>query len=264
MTEEEKLQKAYFVLGLEPGSPLDSINRRHKRLIMVWHPDRFPTEDGKKDAEEELKKINNAKDDLKKHFDQSHKASGACACKPSQGASTQSSNQGSGRSGQGPGPGPGKRKTTQENNREEAEAQRRSREREAQAAAEAAEKERQRQAAASAQAAQQSAQAAAEQTKLLADCDVANYLAILGELFGNFSGRAQEQAFASYLNDFWRNHGKAIQFLKPFDFGKDPNQHPEISVRNAHDGFRNSVIGSERQFQIEPFFCNEKTHLIGG
>lgn len=169
MTEEEKLQKAYFVLGLEPGSPLDSINRRHKRLIMVWHPDRFPTEDGKKDAEEELKKINNAKDDLKKHFEQSHKASGACACKPSQGASTQSSNQGSGRSGQGPGPGPGKRKTTQENNREEAEAQRRSREREAQAAAEAAEKERQRQAAASAQAAQQSAQAAAEQTKLLAD-----------------------------------------------------------------------------------------------
>ncbi|MGH2478945.1 MAG: J domain-containing protein [Ktedonobacteraceae bacterium] len=75
MTEEEKLAKAYFILGLEPGAPLDKITRRHKRLIMVWHPDRFPTEDGKKEAEEELKNINNAKDDLKNHFEKSHKAS---------------------------------------------------------------------------------------------------------------------------------------------------------------------------------------------
>lgn len=168
MTDEEKLQKAYFVLGLEPGSSLDAINRRHKRLIMVWHPDRFPTEEGKKDAEEELKKINNAKDDLKNHFEKNHKASGSCACKSSPGSSTQGSNQGSARSGQGP--GPGKRKTTQETNREEEEAQRRSRAREAKAAAEAAEKERQRQEAASAAAAQkQTAQQAAEQTKLLED-----------------------------------------------------------------------------------------------
>ncbi|MGI0135400.1 MAG: J domain-containing protein, partial [Candidatus Micrarchaeaceae archaeon] len=83
MTEEEKLAKAYFILSLEPGAPLDKIIKRHKRLIMVWHPDRFPTEDGKKDAEEELKKINNAKDDLKNHFENNHKASGPCACKPS-------------------------------------------------------------------------------------------------------------------------------------------------------------------------------------
>lgn len=142
-------------------------------LILVWHPDRFPSEEGKKDAEEELKKINNAKDDLKNHFEKSHKTSGACACKPSPGGSTQSSNQGSARSSQGPGPGPGKRKTTQETNREEAEAQRRSRAREQKAAAEAAEKERQRQAAASAAASaaatQQTAQQAADQTKLLED-----------------------------------------------------------------------------------------------
>jgi curved DNA-binding protein CbpA len=49
---EEKLKKAYFVMGLEPGAALDKITRRHKRLIMVWHPDRFPTADGKKEAEE--------------------------------------------------------------------------------------------------------------------------------------------------------------------------------------------------------------------
>jgi len=168
MTEEEKLQKAYFILGLEPGAPMDKVTRRHKRLIMVWHPDRFPTADGKNDAEEELKQINNAKDDLKAHFEKGHKPSGPCACKPSAGSSSQGSSQ-TGRSGQGPGPGPGKRKTTQETNREEAEAQRRSKEREQKAAAEAAEKERQRQAAASAAAPQQTAKEAIDQTKLLED-----------------------------------------------------------------------------------------------
>jgi hypothetical protein len=169
MTEEEKLQKAYFILGLEPGSPLDKITRRHKRLIMVWHPDRFPTEDGKKDAEEELKQINNAKDDLKNHFEKNHKASGPCACKSSTSGSAQGTNQGGARTGQGPGPGPGKRKTTQETNREEAEAQRRSKERQQKAAEEAAEKERQRREAASAEATRQTTQQAAEQTKLLDD-----------------------------------------------------------------------------------------------
>ena len=164
MTEEEKLQKAYFVLGLQPGDPMDKVIRRHKRLIMVWHPDRFPNEDGKKDAEEELKQINNAKDDLKSHFEKSHNASGSCACRPAPGASTQQ-----GSSGRSTGPGPGKRKTTQETNREEAEAQRRSREREAAAAAEAAEKERQKQAAYKAAAAEPTAQQAVDQAKLLAD-----------------------------------------------------------------------------------------------
>jgi DnaJ domain len=167
MTEEEKLQKAYFILGLEPGAPMDKITRRHKRLIMVWHPDRFPTDDGKKDAEEELKQINNAKDDLKSHFEKNHKASGPCACKPSAAGSTQHTYQSGARTGQGP--GPGKRKTTQETNREEAEAQRRSKERQQKAAEEAAEKERQRQAAASATATQQTTQQAADQTKLLDD-----------------------------------------------------------------------------------------------
>ena len=165
MTEEEKLQKAYFVLGLQPGDPMDKVIRRHKRLIMVWHPDRFPNEDGKKDAEEELKQINNAKDDLKNHFEKNHKPSGSCACRPAAGASSEST---AGRT-TGPGPGPGKRKTTQETNREEAEAQRRSREREAAAAAEAAEKERQKQAAYRQTAAEPTAQQAMDQAKLLAD-----------------------------------------------------------------------------------------------
>ncbi len=75
---------------------------------MVWHPDRFPTDDGKKDAEEELKQINNARDNLTNHFEKNHKANGACACKPTVGAAPKSNAQSGARSG----PGPGKRKTT--------------------------------------------------------------------------------------------------------------------------------------------------------
>lgn len=79
------LQKAYSILGLEPGSSKQSIQTRYRRLIMVWHPDRFVSPEDKKHAEDELKKINNAKDLLWKHFDSgTHKASG-CECQQSQG-----------------------------------------------------------------------------------------------------------------------------------------------------------------------------------
>lgn len=164
MTEEEKLQKAYFVMGLEPGAALDKVTRRHKRLIMVWHPDRFPTADGKKEAEEELKQINNAKDDLKNHFEKDHKDSGPCPCKASPGSTSQA-----GASSSHTGPGPGRRRTTQETDNEEAEAEQRSKARKQQSAAEEAEKSRQKQAGQSPESAYQTAQQAADQTKLLED-----------------------------------------------------------------------------------------------
>lgn len=151
-------------MGLEPGAALDKVTRRHKRLIMVWHPDRFPTADGKKEAEEELKKINNAKDDLKNHFEKDHKASGSCPCKPSAGSTSQAG-QSSGQTG----PGPGRRRTTQETDNEEAEAERRSKAREQQAAAEESETRRQKQASGSAEPVYQSAQEEADQAKRIAD-----------------------------------------------------------------------------------------------
>ena len=82
-----ELHKAYAVLGLDPGSSMESIMRRYKRLIMVWHPDRAPTPDHKEFAEEELKKINNAKDVLTKHFGASggHRATG-CECQAGAGS----------------------------------------------------------------------------------------------------------------------------------------------------------------------------------
>lgn len=147
MTEEEILAKAYAVLGIDGGSSLETINRRWKRLAMVWHSDRFPTEDGKADADEELKKINNARDVLKKHFATAHTETSNCACKPKSGTSQP------GRTGTGQGPGPGKRRTTQETSAaDEAEAKRRNQER-----ARAAEAERQKAAAEAAAKAAQSA-----------------------------------------------------------------------------------------------------------
>jgi curved DNA-binding protein CbpA len=115
-----EIQKALRILGLDPGSSKDAVQRRYKRLIMVWHPDRFPTAEGKADAEEELKKINNAKDVLYKHFDDgSHKASG-CEC--------QSDGAGSGRSNTNQGAHTGSER--QDNSADaEAEARRRDQER---------------------------------------------------------------------------------------------------------------------------------------
>lgn len=139
-----ELHKAYQILGLDPGSSKETIQRRWKRLAMVWHPDRFPNEEGKKDAEEELKKINNAKDILWLHFESgSHKSNG-CECQAS--ANNEQSGQQSGENrsghGRGPGPGPGPRKGGDP----EEEAKRRDAERQRRAAEEAARKQEQAQA----------------------------------------------------------------------------------------------------------------------
>lgn len=121
-----EIHKALAIFGLEPGVSQDAIQRRYKRLIMVWHPDRFPTDDGKKDAEEELKKINNANDVLKKHFASGHRASN-CECqKPAAGAEHRA---------HGPGPGPGPHRKPED---AEAQAKQRDEERKRKAAAEEA------------------------------------------------------------------------------------------------------------------------------
>ena len=165
MTEEEILARAYFVMGKESGTSMEIINARYKRLAMVWHSDRFSSKGDKENAEEEMKKINNARDDLKKHFSTNHKESGYCACRP--GAATDKPKE---RTGTGQAPGPGKRRTTQENNREEAEARRRNEERARRAAEdEAAAKAKQAAATAQRATAEQSVQSALEQTKLAAD-----------------------------------------------------------------------------------------------
>lgn len=164
MNDAETLAEAYFVLSLKPGDQMDKVNARWKRLAMVWHPDRFPSEDGKKEAEEELKKINDARDKLNKHFASEHKASGPCACNPTGAKPKQQE-----RSGTGQGPGPGKRRTTQENNYEEAEARRRNEERARRNAEQEAEKARQAAAAAETAKAQAAVKTAVDQSRQFDD-----------------------------------------------------------------------------------------------
>lgn len=77
-----ELHRALTALGLEPGAEFEIVKRRYRRLALVWHPDRMMNAEAKREAEEELKKINNSFDKLKKHFDTEHKSGPSCRCQP--------------------------------------------------------------------------------------------------------------------------------------------------------------------------------------
>lgn len=163
------LHKAYAVLGLEPGSSMESILRRYKRLIMVWHPDRAPTPEHKEFAEEELKKINNAKDILAKHFGSGggHKATG-CNCQPEAAkAAAGDTKSSSGGSSAGPGPNYHRTKSAEEKYQEEQAAKKRDADRKAREGQEA--KAKQAQEEYQKKSAQQSMESAMQQQNALAD-----------------------------------------------------------------------------------------------
>lgn len=77
-----ELHRAYNALGLEPGAPFETVKRRYRRLVLVWHPDRMTSAEAKHEAEEELKRINNQFEKLKKHFESDHKSGSSCRCQP--------------------------------------------------------------------------------------------------------------------------------------------------------------------------------------
>lgn len=134
------LQQAYVDLGIPIGASLEAVERRYKRLVMAWHPDRYPNEEHKREAEEELKKINNAKDLLKEHLKSSqHKDAGDCDCRMQAGAAEHTQSRQSGSSGPGR-----KAKTTAETRQEEFEAKFRDEERSRRAQYEQERQERQR------------------------------------------------------------------------------------------------------------------------
>lgn len=113
-----ELHKAYQALGLEPGAAFDTIKRRYRRLALVWHPDRMSSADAKREAEEELKKINNNFEKLKKHFESEHKSGPSCLCQsaaagPPPNTSQDRSNQNSDRSSSS-GPSEAERKRQEE------------------------------------------------------------------------------------------------------------------------------------------------------
>jgi len=63
------LEKSYKVLGLEPGASLEEVNQAYKDLAFIWHPDRIPQDNPRlrQKAEERLKEINHARDQLRSH-----------------------------------------------------------------------------------------------------------------------------------------------------------------------------------------------------
>lgn len=156
-----ELHKAYQALGLEPGTQFDTIKRRYRRLALVWHPDRTTSADAKREAEEELKKINNMFEKLKKHFESEHTSGPSCRCKPAA-AGPPPNNSHSAAGNQKTGPKPSSGPTEAERKRQEEEATRkRTEERQRQAA----EAEASQQAAEAAQRAQQKHQAAEDAIK---------------------------------------------------------------------------------------------------
>ncbi|MBX9948742.1 MAG: J domain-containing protein [Candidatus Obscuribacterales bacterium] len=156
-----ELHKAYQSLGLEPGNAFDTIKRRYRRLALVWHPDRMSSADAKREAEEELKKINNNFEKLKKHFESEHKSGPSCRCQPAaagpppNSSQNRSANQNN-NSGHSSGPSEAERKKQEEETSRKRTAEREKKE---------AEQEAARRAAQAAQSAQQKQHAANEAIK---------------------------------------------------------------------------------------------------
>jgi hypothetical protein len=65
------IHECYLVLELEPGTAWEDVRNAHKLLATVWHPDRFtgnPTLHAQ--AEQKLKRINEAYQTLKQRYEQ--------------------------------------------------------------------------------------------------------------------------------------------------------------------------------------------------
>lgn len=59
------INHAYEILGLEPGASQAQVKRTYRKLVKIWHPDRFLDQKQKQEAEEKIKLINVAYNKLK-------------------------------------------------------------------------------------------------------------------------------------------------------------------------------------------------------
>jgi tetratricopeptide (TPR) repeat protein len=59
------INHAYEILGLEPGASQAKVKRTYRKLVKIWHPDRFLDQKQKQEAEEKIKLINVAYNKLK-------------------------------------------------------------------------------------------------------------------------------------------------------------------------------------------------------
>lgn len=61
------IHHAYEILGLKPGASHKEVKQAYRKLVKVWHPDRFFSLEEKQKAEERIKKINEAYNQLKSY-----------------------------------------------------------------------------------------------------------------------------------------------------------------------------------------------------
>ncbi|MBE9049309.1 DnaJ domain-containing protein [Nostocales cyanobacterium LEGE 11386] len=59
------INHAYEILGLKPGASQEQVKQAYRKLVKIWHPDRFADPSQKQAAEEKIKEINVAYNKLK-------------------------------------------------------------------------------------------------------------------------------------------------------------------------------------------------------
>jgi curved DNA-binding protein CbpA len=59
------INHAYEILGLKPGASQGQVKQAYRKLVKIWHPDRFADPQQKQQAEEKIKEINVAYNKLK-------------------------------------------------------------------------------------------------------------------------------------------------------------------------------------------------------
>jgi tetratricopeptide (TPR) repeat protein len=65
MRDRLDINHAYEILELEPGASPAQVKRAYRKLVKIWHPDRFLNPKQKQEAEEKIKQINAAYNKLK-------------------------------------------------------------------------------------------------------------------------------------------------------------------------------------------------------
>lgn len=82
----DAIAEAYRALGLPPGSDLAALQARYKHLARVFHPDRFQSPGDKEFAENELKKLNNARELIEQYLRSLAAATSSQTTQPAQNA----------------------------------------------------------------------------------------------------------------------------------------------------------------------------------
>ncbi|MDB9349275.1 J domain-containing protein [Nodularia spumigena] len=65
MSDRLDINHAYEILGLTPGASQGQVKQAYRQLVKIWHPDRFFDPREKRDAEEKIKEINVAYNQVK-------------------------------------------------------------------------------------------------------------------------------------------------------------------------------------------------------